>query len=145
MAITGGTDRLQRNIDGESHIIANLGQPLSQIDNIVCLGSGSSVVCSPNTPGIAIGYGASATDNECIVGSYDPLSSVDGSIHTFEVKGNNTAYGSVAVDTLKAIDNPASGFVGLFATFNDGLSVTSKQMQATASPPIGSLPIYIDP
>lgn len=110
-------------------------------DAAIAIGFG----CGANgVASIAMGYYAVAASNECVIGNYDPIALIDGSYHTFVVRGHNTTF-NVAVDTLKAIDNPAVGLTGLFVPYNTGATVTSKQVKTAFAPPVGSLILYLDP
>lgn len=87
---------------------------------------------------IAIGRGAHSTvSHECVIGA----GTADTSISIFTVRG----YNGTALDTLKAINNPASGETGLSVTYNDGASISNKTLKAAVSPPGGSLLAYFDP
>lgn len=110
-------------------------------DSAIGIGYGCQVT---GEGAIAMGYGAVANAHEVVFGDYDPLDIIDGAYHTFIVRGHNLAY-NVAVDTLKVIDNPAAGTVGLFVTYDTGATVVSKQVKAAVTPPVGALLLYIEP
>jgi trimeric autotransporter adhesin len=93
---------------------------------------------------VAIGPGASALNNQCIVGSY-VQTPFDHATHYFAVRGYDLTH-LAPIDTLVAFDNPGNpGEAGLFITVNVAGTPTSKQVKAAASPPAGSLLLYVAP
>lgn len=110
----------------------------------IALGAGATVAIAGMNPvvGIAIGYGAEAADNQCVIG-YNGGAGVPKAIKEFIVRGK--ANDATAIDTLRAIDTPGANETGLFVPYYSGAAYSSKQVKAAAAPPGGSLLLYIDP
>jgi hypothetical protein len=93
--------------------------------------------------GIAIGSYATAGANAVVFGDSSPHA-VSAAIHSFTVRGYNAG----ALDTLVAIDNPASGSTGVTVVFYSGVGAPVNRVLKAAtsgSVPGGSLMVYIDP
>jgi hypothetical protein len=84
--------------------------------------------------------GATAAANEVVIG--DSVAAL--AFHTFVVRGFDTIALS-ALDTIKAIDNPASGETGLSVVYNNGASQANKTLKVALNPPVGALIVYVDP
>jgi hypothetical protein len=90
---------------------------------------------------LALGAYAEAAGGECIIGHSDNVLNPSPSVHLFAVRGYNGA----DLDTIAAIDNPADGSTGLSVVYNTGGTFSNKTIKAAASPPVGSLLLYVDP
>jgi hypothetical protein len=110
----------------------------------IAIGAGATVTIAGMNPvvGIAIGYGAEAADNQCVIG-YNLGAGVPKVIKEFIVRGK--ANDATPLDTIRAIDTPGANETGLFVPYYDGANYTSKQIKAAVAPPGGSLLLYIDP
>jgi hypothetical protein len=104
-------------------------------DHSIVLGAGATVTGST---AIAMGEGATAAANQWVVGA------TIAPTHEFIIRG--ALGGGGAINTLRAIDNPASGTSGLFVAYNNGATTASKEILAGTLPlPGGSLILYVDP
>lgn len=112
----------------------------------ICVGTSAS---SSGANGIALGAFATCAANVCSIGCSAGPSSIptDMSIHTFAVRGWDLTAGGgtgAAIDTIKAVDNPASGSTGLTVVYYDGLAYANKTIKAASSLPIGAMYLYIE-
>ena len=127
-------------------------------DGAQCIAIGPTVSIPANSRGIAIGPGAQTTsdthhwaialgaaavagNDEFIVGASNHIEDPDSSIHHFQVQG----YNGGNLNTIDAIDNPASGDIGLSIVYNAAGTYSQKTVHASASPTAGKLLLYIDP
>ena len=94
----------------------------------IAIGQGAEV---DGVRGIALGYAALATANQCVIGD------VSGPIHDFVIR-------SATINTFEAIDNPvSSGDTGITLAYNNGSTVENKMIKAAISPPTGALILYL--
>jgi hypothetical protein len=122
------------SIQGQSQIAIGFNLDLAGgSSDLIAIGTGS-VLSGTNV--ISLGVGANAVSYQFVAGS------TAFPYHYFSVKGSN---GAGALDTLVAIDNPVSGSTGLSIVYNNGATLASKVVKAAASPPVGSLVLYMAP
>jgi len=160
MAITGGKRRENRpvwygntNSSGQSYSIGDWLTFINPIGttNCISIGNGSAIPLgltaaialgiSTNATGsyaIALGASAVAGANTMIVGDNTNLLRA---IHQFTVRGHN---GGV-LDTISAIDNPASEAFGLTLVYNADGTFSNKTVKGLVSPPVGAILLYVDP
>lgn len=100
--------------------------------NGVAIGNGATLVCTGSNCGIALGKGASAGDNEFIVGKSDNSGVLNASIHHFAVLG----YNGGNINTISVRDDPADGFTGLTIVYNASGTYSNQTIRAKA---VGSL------
>jgi hypothetical protein len=152
---SGTVGRLNNSVViGYGHNISTLNAPVICIGNVNTIAPGHGnfgalVIGDHSTStatlaySIALGFMASAGDNEFVVGHSDPVTSY-AAMHKFIVRGFNVA-GNTNIDTINVIDNPADGSTGLTVVYNSAGTFTNKTLLASTSPPAGSLLAYFAP
>ena len=121
--------------DGSDYAVA-LGFAMSFTagsDHSIAWGQGATVT---GPVAMAMGRNSTAGANEWVAGA------TSHAIHEIIIRGNNGG----AINTLRAIDNPGANVSGLYVTYNNGATTTSKNVLAGVLPlPVGSLILYVDP
>jgi hypothetical protein len=130
--------------DGGLGIIVGYGSSIGDHTSGLVLGRGASVAAvdlNMTYTCIAIGLGAIAADAECVIGHSDPVVITNPAIRHFVVRGMVGVVGSVsayAIDTISAISEPTANNTGLTVTYNDGITISNKLIQAGD---VGTLPL----
>jgi hypothetical protein len=141
--VVGSNNVFQANCQG--HVLGNANtfqvDPEEDFNTYgIAIGTGCTILSTGQIWAIAIGYHATAGDGQCIIGDSDNTVDPKPQIHYFAVRG----YNGLALDTIRAVDDPADGESGLAVVYNAGGTFSQKMLKASASPPVGALLAYLE-
>ncbi len=128
-------------VDGQGIAVGTHAEIGASTCGIAIGAAANATSADPTKWAIALGAHATAGAGQFVVGMSDNVLSPNPAMHYFAVRG----YNGGNLDTISATDAPADGATGLAVVYNSGGTFSNKTVKAAASPPVGSLLLYVDP